>query len=376
MKEINDIILAYHRARSAGIRMALATVVNVEGSSYRQPGARMLVTEDGSLTGAISGGCLEGDALRKALLAIHQQQNKLITYDTSEEGNMEFGVQLGCNGIVHILFEYIDPEDHGNPVMLLEQLKESRREAVVTTLFSRQHRQHQQGTLWVTDAEGLTAAGDAPYPQELTAAAASVLRHRRSTLVRLQYDSVEQEALVEYRPPGIKLYIIGAGNDAKPLVELAAVLGWETTVIDGRATHATKQRFPKALDVRMAPPEGALAGVETDPFTAFVLMTHNYHYDLAVLNQLVETDTPYIGSLGPKTKLQRMIDELETMGRRLTGEQRNRIYGPVGLDIGAEAAEQIALSVVAEITAVLHHRTGGSLRERPTKIHHEIPTVS
>src|SRR5690606_34236897 len=98
MKEIKDILRAYHIANDAGKKTAIATLVKLEGSSYRQPGARMLVTEDGEITGAISGGCLEGDALRKALLAINQQQNKLITYDTSNEDDIEFGVQLGCNG--------------------------------------------------------------------------------------------------------------------------------------------------------------------------------------------------------------------------------------------------------------------------------------
>ena len=377
MKEIDDIISAYDKAQSEGIGMALATVVKVEGSSYRQPGARMLVTEDGRLTGAISGGCLEGDALRKALLAIHQRQNKLITYDTSEEGNIEFGVQLGCNGIVHILFEYIDTQNDGNPIVLLEKLQARRQEAVIITLFSLRRQQHQRGTLLIADADELaTAPMPGRYVPELATAAAAVLADRRSAMVRFGSDGTEQEALIEYRPPGIKLYVVGAGNDAKPLVEMTAVLGWQTTVIDGRATHATKQRFPKAKNVVLATPEQAVANVQADRFTAFVLMTHNYHYDLAVLNQLVATDTPYIGSLGPKTKLQRMIDELETTGCRLTKAQKDRIYGPVGLDIGAETAEEIALSIVAEVTAVLNNRPGAPLRRLQAKIHHQIPTVS
>src|SRR5690606_23566189 len=131
-----DIIRAYRTALADGIRMALATVVKVEGSSYRQPGARMLVTEDGHLTGAISGGCLEGDALQKALLVIHQRKNRLITYDTGSEEGSQFAVQLGCEGIIHILFEYIDTDNPNNPVALLEHLQSSRQETVVITLFS------------------------------------------------------------------------------------------------------------------------------------------------------------------------------------------------------------------------------------------------
>ncbi len=116
MKEIHDILRAYQEATAAGIRTALATVVEVEGSSYRRPGARMLVTETGNLTGAISGGCLEGDALRKALLALQQNRNKLVTYNSMDEEDHQFGIQLGCNGIVHILFEPIHPGLPANPI--------------------------------------------------------------------------------------------------------------------------------------------------------------------------------------------------------------------------------------------------------------------
>src|ERR1700712_133184 len=107
MKELKEIIGAYDQAAGEGKQTALATVVHIEGSSYRRPGARMLVTEDGELTGAISGGCLEGDALRKAMLAISEQKNKLVTYDTTDEEDAKLGIQLGCNGIVYILFEPI-----------------------------------------------------------------------------------------------------------------------------------------------------------------------------------------------------------------------------------------------------------------------------
>ena len=153
-KEINEIITAYKRAQQKGNKTALATVVYVEGSSYRRPGARMLVEENGRMTGAISGGCLEGDALRKALLAIRQQQNKLVTYNTLDEDDVEFGVQLGCNGIVHILFEPVDPEDENNPIALLERSQLFRKETVLVTLFSLHNfNGHQPGTCFFLDAE-------------------------------------------------------------------------------------------------------------------------------------------------------------------------------------------------------------------------------
>ncbi|RZM11923.1 MAG: XdhC family protein, partial [Pedobacter sp.] len=136
MKEITDILRAYQSAKKQNLRAALATVVKVEGSSYRRAGARMLITEDGQLTGAVSGGCLEGDALKKALSAIYQQKCKLITYDTTDEDDAKFGVQLGCNGIVHILFEPIDNSMEISPIAILDQLQGEREDAVLVTLFS------------------------------------------------------------------------------------------------------------------------------------------------------------------------------------------------------------------------------------------------
>src|ERR1700743_3220560 len=146
MKEIRDIIRAFDQAQAGGKRSALATVVHVEGSSYRRPGARMLVTEDGQLTGAIRGGLLEGDALRKAQHAISQQQNKLVTYDTTDEDDVRFGVQLGCNGIVHILFEPIDASKAFHAINVLKELAGTRRDAVLLTLFSSDRRVQQLGT--------------------------------------------------------------------------------------------------------------------------------------------------------------------------------------------------------------------------------------
>src|SRR5688572_5448543 len=159
MKEIEDIVGAYKKAQARGLRSALATVVHVEGSSYRRPGARMLVTEDGMLTGAISGGCLEGDALRKAQLAIFENKNKLVTYDTTDEGDASFGVQLGCNGIVHILFETLNNEAT-NAVDLLKTTKVQRHDAVIVTLFSLLKRDEQPGTMLSITTNNITEAGN------------------------------------------------------------------------------------------------------------------------------------------------------------------------------------------------------------------------
>jgi len=367
MKEISEILKAHSQAKATGKKTALATVVKVEGSSYRQPGARMLVTEDGLLTGAISGGCLEGDALRKALLSIHQQQNKLITYNTSNEDDSEVGLQLGCNGIVHILFEYIDYAVENNPIELLQQLEFERKDAVVATVFSLKRQAAQQGTLlfYRENETPIYANNTALNILEDVKQALNI----KATVVRQLHDEQENEVLADYINPPVSLVIVGAGNDVQPLVKMTSLLGWEITIGEGRATHATKKRFPEARNVFVVKPEQLLENISIDAQTYFVLITHNYKYDLAVLKLLVQTNCNYIGILGPKTKLNRMLDDLNSEGIQLTEEKLTTIYGPVGLDLGAETAEEIALSIVAEIKAVMSGKQGVSLKYKTEKIH-------
>ncbi|KQS33778.1 XdhC family protein [Dyadobacter sp. Leaf189] len=374
MKEISEIIKSYEQAISTGKKMALATVVHVEGSSYRRPGARMLVTDDGQLTGAISGGCLEGDALRKALLAISQQKNKLVTYDTTDENDTTLGVQLGCNGIVHILFEPIQPAQPDNPVELLKKVVTKRQHAVAITLFSLNSRNGvQPGTCFLhlqDDNLVINKGEDLLASTILMEESVNAYQLGDSFFKNFNLQNQEVTGFVEYFNPPPALIIAGAGNDTIPLVEMAAVLGWEVTVADGRAGHATKQRFPKANRVVVAKAEDLLTHVPTDSRTFFLLMTHNYNYDLSLLKSLVLKDQfRYIGALGPKKKLNRMFDELLKEGIEVSELQRSRIYGPVGMDIGAETSEEIALSVLAEIKAVLNDKSGSSLREKKEPIH-------
>jgi len=372
MKEILDIIDAYTAAVTAGKRMALATVVHVNGSSYRRPGARMLVTDDGMLTGAISGGCLEGDALRKALLVINQQQNKLVTYDTTDEDDAKFGVQLGCNGIVHILFEPIDPDMADHPVILLQQLSAKRQEGVLITLFSLQHPQELlPGTclLLLPDAE-TTGTLDESYRQQLLQDAAAVLSTKTSIAKDYAVEETLLTAFIEFVQPPVALVIVGAGNDALPLAGIGRILGWHVTVADGRVTHANLQRFPTVNRLITGKAEEVAAQINIDPQTVFVLMTHNYNYDIALLKLLVKQhDCPYIGSLGPRKKLERMIADLKEEGIILSPDQTARIFGPVGLDLGAETAEEIALAIAAEIKKVTSDKSGISLREKEAPIH-------
>jgi xanthine dehydrogenase accessory factor len=362
MKELNDIIAAYDKAVLQNKKMALVTVVKVEGSSYRRPGARMLVTEDGEITGAISGGCLEGDALRKAQLAMFQQQNKLEIYDTTDDEDNRLGVQLGCNGIVYILFEPIKNHDVNNPVSLLKMVSVNRKDAVVATIFNEDKFAPQQGTCFFINDEQVLTLLDAT---SIKAQAKKILEHKISVVKEDNGHSI----LFQFIPPCIQIVIVGAGNDAQPLADMASLLGWNIVVVDGRPSYANRQRFPKAKNLCVLKASEFLQAVTIDEHTAVVLMTHNYNYDVNVLEQVIQVNCKYIGMLGPKKKLDRMLLELTEKGIKTEAETIHRIYGPVGLDIGAETSEEIAISIVAEIKAVFTKRNGASLRERNTGIH-------
>jgi xanthine dehydrogenase accessory factor len=373
MKEIRDIIQSFDEAQKQGKKTALATVVHVDGSAYRRPGARMLITEDGLLTGAISGGCLEGDALRKALLVMERQQSMLVTYDTMDEDDAIIGVGLGCNGIIQILIESIDVLNDKNPVKYLKFITNKRKKTVLVSLFSMADRKNNQaGTCLLMDEQGDVQGGESIDPvlkDLLIEDAKMAFTKESSTFKNYISDKWNLTAFIEYIAPVVTLVAIGAGNDVQPLVEIADIIGWETKVADGRANYAKPERFAKACQVLVAKPENVLQHLSIDRQTVFVLMTHNYNYDKAMLLELIKKEARFIGMLGPKKKMERILGELADEGFKITDRQLATIHGPVGLDIGAETPEEIALSIIAEIKAVLSAKEGNSLRQKTDVIH-------
>jgi xanthine dehydrogenase accessory factor len=359
MKEIRDIIRSYQLLKSEGKRCALATVVHVEGSSYRRPGARMLIAEDGRLTGAISGGCLEGDAMRKALHVINEQVPALVTYDTTDEDDATIGIGLGCNGIIKILIEPIDYEMSDHTIELLEKMAADRQNAVIATFFSfKQKKQLLGGTWFFINESGQIVSRDSEKTvhNAMYEPGQKVLSGGKNTWTEFDFDGEKMNVFLEFVPPAVSLVVVGAGNDVMPLVDMADVLGWDTTVIDGRANYARKERFAKACDVLTAKPEEVVKSIQIDDFTFFALMTHNYNYDKALLYALCQNNARYIAMLGPKKKLERILSEYHDENRPLSPAQINTIYSPAGLDIGAETSEEIALSILSEIIAIINNR--------------------
>ena len=373
MTELQRLFLAYDQHRTAQRPCALATVVEVIGSAYRRPGARMLVTEDGELTGAISGGCLEGDARQRARRAIFQGEPALVTYDTRDEDDPRHGLGPGCQGVVRILLEPLDFANEANPLEILRGFAQHPAPAVLATVFE-------------TDTTGLKAAvgqrvllsetgvvrGTPLLAAPLATAARATLAQGQSQVLDIETDAGPVRASLEILTPPLRLVVYGAGNDAQPLVHLAASLGWHITVVDGRPNLATAARFPEAAAVQIVPVR-ELETATPDPLAYHVLLSHNYAYDLAALQTLLGSPAPYIGLLGPRLKAQRLLDELDTAPVALVEQLRERLRSPIGLDLGSETPEEIALAIVAEIQALRNGRQGRPLKERAGTVH--IPLV-
>lgn len=370
MKEISDIIRAYEVAAIHGKKTALATVVQVDGSAYRRPGARMLVTEDGELTGAISGGCLEGDALRKAQNVIFQQKAMLVTYDTTDDDDQKFGVGLGCNGIIHILIEPIDADNTYNPIYLLKMTQVKREANVLITAFNLQNKREEQiGTRLLFKREISIPEydfSDINFLKLLKVDVAEVFNNKHNLTVH--YPDVD--VFLEYIKPPVQILLFGAGNDTIPLVKMSSLLGMETILIDGRKNYATEQRFPLAKQIIVSKADEALTNLSTDSNTVALLMTHNFEYEAVVLEELLFLSLPYIGILGPKKKTIKLKERLLSKGLHVDKFITN-IFAPIGLDLGAETPEEIALSVLAEIQAVLKGKKPKFLKDKPGPIHEE-----
>jgi xanthine dehydrogenase accessory factor len=378
MHEIISIIKAYQQAVGAGKKTALATVVHVEGSSYRRPGARMLISEDATITGSISGGCLEGDAFRKALHVILSDKAMLVTYDTADEDDAKFGMGLGCQGVIQVLIEPLQGERGAAIIELLQKATASRQYASLVTFFSMSDKKAPQyGSVYLR-SEKSESFGVLPLVSKdmIDAEARIVIEQRRSSFKKYLIDQQEIIVFTELIQPPVSLVVVGAGNDVIPVVKMAEMLGWQSTVLDGRPMYASRERFPMpTCQVFHSKAEQILDRVQIDNRTVFVLMSHNYNYDLAVLKVLLQHPLTYIGVLGPHKKMKMMMDDLVANGIHLTDAQKETIHGPVGLHIGAETAEEIAVSIIAEIQAKLTATDTRPLKEKQDAIHRRADLI-
>lgn len=358
-KEISNILEAI-AATEKDIPLALATVVEVEGSSYRRCGARMLIRQNGNWIGAISGGCLEGNALRLARQVMLDKQPRLVTYDSrTDAAAKEIGASLGCNGLIKV---WIEPLESLGAVELLKQLKKGfggNEELWFARVIENELPPATENAAnFACGKSFLLSEGDfgTPLVNQLLA--------REEGLQEIRINGSTCLFAVEQLRPAIHLMIFGGGYDAEPVSRMAKELGWRVTVTDDCAAKALPLRFPKADQVLHLDRKEAVKGLKPDAYTAALLISHNYEYDLQILQDLQQFSLPYIGILGPKKRFERMDEEMEGA---LSGSPH--IYGPVGLDIGAETPLEIAFSIIGEIQAVFNGRKGGLLKERKGFIH-------
>jgi xanthine dehydrogenase accessory factor len=381
MNEVQALVEAFDGANKRGERCALATVVSVEGSSYRRPGARMLVCEGGATTGTISAGCLESDVIEHAKRVIGTGAAKLVEYNTaSTNDEMAWGLGLGCNGIVRVLVEPLALKS-----LYIEALRRScaaRADAPVSVATVYRHTLSGSAAIGAGIKVGgrLLLGKDGEIMREnLNGELASLLESdlrsaacRSASCARIfEVDGGALNVFFETLLPPVQLVVFGAGHDALPVVELARGLGWQTEVIDTQARPVSLSRFALADKVTLARPEDVRAQVTITQRTLTLLMSHNYSHDLELLKLLLASPARYIGVMGPRKRTERMLGELAAADEsfRLWEEDRERLYSPAGLDIGANAPAEIALSIIAEMRAVLDGRRGGMLRERRGSIH-------
>lgn len=367
MKEQKAIIDAFQKTDLSKRKAALATVVQVRGSSYRSPGARMLITDDGKWVGSISGGCLEGDALRKARQVMTDKKAVTVTYDTREESNQNLGIGLGCNGVIDVLIEPVDPTEP-NAINLFETLLAKKEPVALATVFSNS-RYTGEKLLLNRHKEIVISFSDQRMNALVLPDLANVLESGKSGAKTYPFDGDSVEVFIELIQPAISLMIFGGGFDARPVSQLAKTLGWEVTVTDECVAHIAPVFFPHADKLSLCQREFVDRDFNITPYTACVLMSHNYEYDRDVLKKLISSPAPYIGILGPRKRFDKMIKEFAAEGIELSGDDLHRIHSPIGLDIGAEAPDEIALSIVSEIQGKFASRSGGFLKYRNAPIH-------
>ena len=376
MRELRDILAALAALRARGEQAALATVVRVRGSTYRREGARLLIHPDGRTTGSISGGCLEGDAAEVAREVIQSGQARLVTYDLMSGDDTVWGLGLGCNGMIDVFIERVSPApesplDGRDLVDLFRDAVERRHTVALATVVAAPPGGPALGARLVVPAEGGVRGsfGDAGLDARVAAVARAQVRAGGASTVPVEMPTGQGEVFIEVLAPPLPLLVCGAGHDAIPLVRLAHELGWWVTVTDRRPAYATRERFPEADEVIVAEDAEIPHKARIDRDTFAVVMTHNFLHDLTILRALLGTPARYVGLLGPRARTDKLLAELEKAGVRLDDRERARLYGPVGLDVGAESPEEIALSILTEIQAVRSGRRVASLRNRRGSIH-------
>jgi xanthine dehydrogenase accessory factor len=364
-----DVLEAAGSALADGSDAVLATVVGVQGNAYRRPGAKMLVTPEG-LVGAITAGCLEDEVERIADTVLDAGERRVETYDLMEDDEDVWGLGVGCNGVIDLLLEPVDESLRpaidatvaGDPL-------------VVATVLGGTD----AGTRAVFDPNAGSFRPATTSDSIDDALAETLLDPSRRLLAAGQSDTVtvdttDGEATVFLDPltPPKEVVVLGSGHDVGPVVEVANGNGFRTTVVGFRGAVDLAERFPHADRTATTSPAQLDSPVDLDEETAVVVMTHNFVDDRLAVEALLETPVPYVGLMGPRDRFEEMLEAFADEGRTVEETELDRLYTPVGLDLGTGTPYGIATSIVAEILTVLNERSPQHLSTREGPIHERL----
>lgn len=365
MSELQDVLREIEAGRARGDRMALATIVGVQGSTYRREGARLLVPENAKPIGTISGGCLEGDVREVAAEVMREGTPRLLHFDLTADDEAVWGWGLGCNGVVDV---FIEPAEgaFGTAGALRRAVEEQRDLVAVTVITAYGGPTPGDRMLVHPDGAAEGSLGAADVDEGAVESALGALREERSRTVSLPRGV---EVFVEVLQPPIRLLVCGAGHDAIPMVRFGSMLGWRVEVIDDREQFLKARRFPEAARLVRTEPIEAATAAGGDERSYVVVMSHNFLRDKDYLRSFLSSNAAYIGMLGPKARLERILDELRREGFEPDPDDLDLVHGPAGLDLGAEGPEEVAWAVVGEILALRNGRAGGFLKGRSGPIH-------
>lgn len=348
---------------AAGRRAAMATVVRIDGSAYRRPGAKLLVEEDGATCGGVSGGCLEADVREIAGTVMRGGMPRLRHYETGDDDRTVWGLGLGCNGSVDI---FVQPVTSGDTLDLARQvgtLLAGDSPFAVSTVV-RGSPTALGRTLLAGDGLAAGSTGAPGLDRKIARRSDTLLAGGESKLYDIESDGGDTDStgvFTEVHVPPPRLVICGAGDDAMPLAALASQVGFRVTVVDHRPAHLSRERFPDAERIDRRSTDG-LEGLPLGPRTHVVVMTHSFAHDREWVRRLLRTGAPYIGLLGPRARRDEILGQIEAT-------ETDRLFAPVGLDLGADGPEQVAVSILAELLAVRASSAPRHLRDKEGVIH-------
>ena len=355
-------LLKFYREHQADEALVLGTVIATEGSTYRKPGAMMLIAADNSYHGLISGGCLEADLASHAKEVFTDGKTRSVCYDMSHGDDFAWGLGLGCDGIIHLMLQRLDGNAEFGFLETLEQAWKDKSSGLLSLVTSSNDAGFSAGDFALHFGAEFST-GDPQLMKSMHSPEGSLFSSGHDMSRRYWQDSIDTEGgkvdvlLIPIMPPPAIL-ICGAGHDALPVARLAVEMGWHCTIVDHRPGFARANRFPAACEVRVLQPDELGAHIPLDHIDAAVLMTHHLGHDRSYLSQVVEAAVSYIGLLGPRARRDRLLGEI--------GAEDVHVHGPAGLDIGAEMPESIALAIIAEVHAFLNRRDGSMLTSAKT----------